>query len=240
MLAGCSSSSAASPSPIGFKIESSASSAVAGDAVSLEVVQTLSDGSTTPTPPSTTVTWEAPNLAIALAPGSTADNPLPEPGAQPTAVFVDNPSRPDIASALKGKLFILSAGPAGGDVHVSAAVSGVPTALTASISVGAAPDGSADRGASVYAANCATCHGDTGHGNSAAPGLNAEPGNPAADPDASAEAFAFVSRADVDPEGIAVLEPMPSFLTLPDPASKRLLTTQDFSDILAFLRTQTQ
>jgi hypothetical protein len=73
-----------------------------------------------------------------------------------------------------------------------------------------------------------------------APGLNAEPGNVAGDPDWNAALLAFAARADVDNAGVALRVPMPDWLATPNPATGKPLTTQDFADIYAFLRTQTQ
>jgi hypothetical protein len=73
-----------------------------------------------------------------------------------------------------------------------------------------------------------------------APGINAEPGNLASDPSWNAALLALAARADIDNRGVALRLPMPDWLASPDPATGHLLTTQDFADIYAFLKTQTQ
>src|SRR5262249_54892519 len=140
---------------------------------------------------------------------------------------------------------------------------GVPPggSVPATIAVSAGPAGDATRGAALYGAsgaNCAQCHGATGHGSSEttlgsmmymlegqlyaypAPGLNAEAGNVAGDPDWNAALPPFSARSDVDNEGVTLRSPMPPWLTIPNPGSSKLLTTQDFADLYAFLQTQMQ
>jgi hypothetical protein len=112
-------------------------------------------------------------------------------------------------------------------------------------------------GALLYGANCAQCHGATGHGSPApgadgtytiagasyafpAPGINAEPGNCASDPAWDAALFAVATRADIDNGGVALRLPMPDWLSMPNPATGAPLATQDLADIYAFLKTQTQ
>jgi mono/diheme cytochrome c family protein len=237
--------------------------AVAGDGVKLKVVQSTSGGSTEDLPAGATVTWTSPATITALPFDSTAPSPLPLPGAEPTAVWIDNAGRPDDAAALADVLFILDASKQEHpSITVTATVSGVTPGgpVSATIAVSPTPAGDAGRGATVYGAtgaDCAQCHGATGHGSPAtppssmtymlggasygypAPGINAEPGNLASDPAWSAELLAFSARADVDNGGLTLRSPMPAWIVTPDPATGELLSTQDFADMYAFLQTQT-
>jgi hypothetical protein len=71
-------------------------------------------------------------------------------------------------------------------------------------------------------------------------GLNAEPGNVGNDPAWNAALLAFSARSDVDNAGVTLRVPMKDWLQNANPAVGKPLTTQDFADIYAFLRTQTQ
>jgi len=236
--------------------------ALAGDALSLKVVEVLPDGATGDLPAGSSVVWTSPSPPItALPPNSGAPSPMPVAGAQPSAAWVDNPSRPDQGADLANVLFVLDPGTVqNAAVQVSATVSGGSPSgdVTASITVDPTPVGDWTRGAALYGssgANCAVCHGSSGHGSPAnpdgstysldgvsypfpAPGLNAEPGNTASDPAWNAALFAVASRADMDNGGITLRLPMPDWLSRPGPAGQPL-TTQDYADIFAFLKTQT-
>lgn len=236
--------------------------AVAGDALLLRVIDIGADGSTLDLPAGSQVVWTAPvNSIEALAPNSMAPSPMPAVGAQPTAAWIDNPSRPDRNADLSNVLFVLDPGTVqNGAVQVSATISGpgASAEVSASIPVDPTPAGDWTRGSTLYGAsgaNCAMCHGPTGHGSAAnpdgssytlvgvtypfaAPGINAEPGNAASDPSWNAALFAVASRADIDNSGVSLRLPMPDWLDRPDPTG-RVLTTQDFADIYAFLKTQT-
>lgn len=61
----------------------------------------------------------------------------------------------------------------------------------------------------------------------------------ASDPTWNAALFAVASRADMDNQGVTLRAPMPDWLARTNPASGKPLTTQDFADIFAFLKTQT-
>ena len=267
-LSACSSSpDAAAPPQLQIVTVSGAPlEAVAGDAIALKVVQSQSDGSTSPLPAGANVAWSSPGgiipIVTTLPPDSTAASPLPTTGAQPTAAWIENPSRPDQAAGLANALFILDPGTVqNGSVQVSATLSGVMGGnVTAIINVDPTPAGDWTRGAALYGAsgaNCASCHGATGHGSPGAPdattysiaggtydfpapGINAEPGNTAGDPAWNAALFAVAARADMDNGGIALRVPMPDWLATPNPATGEPLSTQDFADIYAFLKTQTQ
>jgi mono/diheme cytochrome c family protein len=226
----------------------------AGDALVLKVTDGADD-----LPSGSTVTWSGVPTVTALDPSSTAASPLPPAGDAPTAAFITNPGRPDVAADLTGVLFILDPGTKpGGELSVTATITGaVRGTVTVSIPVGAAPAGDAARGAAAYGengANCAACHGATGHGTDPgpdgmfklgnatysypAPGLNAEDGNLASDPDWNVALLAMAARSDVDNGGVTLRVPMPNWLAKPHPATNQPLTTQDFADIYAFLKTQ--
>lgn len=234
---------------------------VAGDAITVKVVQTMDDGSTQELPSDATVTWAGVPTVTALDPSSTADSPLPAPGDAPTAVFLVNPGRSELNESFRDVLFLLDAGKQpNGTLQLQATVSG-PVSGSASVSVvvGATPAGDATRGAALYGAPgaCAGCHGATGHGTDVnadgttytiegtsydypAPGLNAESGNVAADSEWNAALFAVISRADIDNGGLTLRAPMPAWFLEANPTNKQLFTTQDYADMYAWLQTQTQ
>jgi len=235
--------------------------AVAGDALRLKVVLVAADDSVGDLPAGSQVTWTSPAAAVtALPPNSDAPSPMPAPGEQPIVASIPNPSRPDQGSDLATVLFVLDPGTVqNAAFQVSATVSGssIPGDASASINIAPTPAGDWTRGATLYGAtgaNCAMCHGATGHGSPVnldgtysvggvaysfpAPGINAEPGNAASDPAWNAALFAVASRADVDNGGIGLRLPMPDWLDRPGPGGQPL-TTQDFADIYAFLKTQT-
>lgn len=255
-LAACGSSATST----GFEVVAASggapiSSLAAGDAVRLDVVETFSDGSRAPLPSGTTITWTAPAAVAALASDSTADSPFPPFGAAPTAVFISNAQRPDRQANLAAVLFVVDAGTQSGSVTVTATLaSGASGTATATIPVAASTAGDAARGAPIYTTACSSCHGTTGGGSLAnpdgsytldgtaydfpAPGLNAAPDNLAGDPDWTPAMLAAAARADVDNGGIVLRAPMPDWLVTT--FGGRLLTTQDFNDIYAYLLTQTQ
>ncbi len=234
---------------------------VAGDAMRLKVVELQPDGSTVDLPAGSNVEWRSPSAPVsALPPDSEDPSPLPAAGGDPSVTWLSNPSRPDLGEDLANVLFVLDPGSVqNAAVQVSATVSGATVSgdVSATIRVDPTPAGDWTRGAALYGptgANCAECHGPTGHGSNAnpdqtftlaglssgipAPGLNAEPGNAASDPEWNAALFAVASRADVDNGGISLRLPMPDWLTRP--AAGRVLTTKDFADIFAFLKSQTR
>jgi cytochrome c553 len=261
----CSSSSGSTPSSQLAIVATSGAplQAVAGDAIELAVVLQLPDGGTEPLPATSRVTWNTPYVVTALPPGSTGASPLPVAGAQPTAAWIENPGRPDQGTSLTNVLFFLDPGTVqNGTVGVSATVSGGANDgdVTASIDVAPTPSGDWTRGATLYGAagaNCAACHGATGHGSPGAPeaasytiaggtydfpapGLNAEPGHLSGNPAWNAPLFAVAARSDMNNGGLTFRSPMPEWLTAVNPATGKPLTTQDFADIYAFLKTQTQ
>ena len=50
----------------------------------------------------------------------------------------------------------------------------------------------------------------------------------------------IAARADIDNGGLELRLPMPDWLTEKNPKTGDLLTTQDFADIYAYMKTQTQ
>ena len=247
-----------SPKATGFQVQGMPAHASAGDAIPLTVVQTFADGTTGALPSGATVTWAGVPTVTALAPDSTADSPIPAPTSSPTAFFLSNPSRTDEAASLANTLFIRDTGTGtGGSVALTGTVAGSATGtVTASLTVGGPLTGDAGRGATAYASACADCHGMSGHGTDAgpngkftidgmdynfpAPGLNAEAGNAGGDPDWDAGIFALAARVDMDDGGVALRQPMPSWLTTTSPSTHALLSTQDLADIYAFMQTQMQ
>lgn len=261
LLMACSSGA---PTSTGFRIVDSSgatpTTATVGDAIGLTIIETFSDGTTKPVGADANVEWDLPTV-LALNPDSTADTRLPPPGDTPTAFLLVNAARVDLSPSLANVVFVLDAGAKSStlalDVHVTKA-GGADAHATATIAVVPTPKGDASHGQTVYAAACATCHGDTGHGTSSplsgtsppeytidgkpylfpAPGLNAEPGNVAGDPDWNAGLFAVAARADIDDGSVSLRLPMPSWLQSANPVSHAPFTTQDFADIYAFLQTQ--
>jgi mono/diheme cytochrome c family protein len=253
LLAGCSSSGA--PGALAIVTASGDSpKGVAGDALLLKVMQ-----GTDELPADATVTWSGAPTVVALDPSSTAASPLPATGAAPTGMFVENPGRPDVASTIADVLYLLDPGTEpDGELKVTATVTGSASG-TASIAipVGAALTGDAGRGATLYGksgADCAFCHGAAAGGTAAgkggmysydggeysfpAPGLDTESGDLGSDPTWNAVLLAMASRADMDNGGLTLRSPMPNWLAEPNPATGSPLTTQDFADIYAFLKTQ--
>jgi mono/diheme cytochrome c family protein len=224
---------------------------VAGDALALKVVQGTGD-----LPAGATVSWSGATHVTALAPTSTAPSPLPPAGAEPTAAFIDNPGRPDRNADLAGVLFILDPGTQdSAALKITATVSGSVTgSATVTIPVGPTPAGDASHGSTAYAANCASCHGAMAAGSPPgpngrftlegatypypAPGLNTGAGNLGSDPTWNAPLLAMASRADMDNGGLTLRVPMPDWLETPGAATGDPLTTQDFADIYAFLKTE--
>lgn len=238
--------------------------AIAGDALALKVVQVSTDGSVSDLPPSAQVTWTSPDVFSAYPPNTQAPDIVSlaasSPGAPPTAAWIDNAARTDHGADMASVLFVVDPGTLqNAALRVSATVSGVGRDgdVEAAISVSPTPLGDWTRGKALYGAsgaNCAQCHGVSGHGSTGtapyvmdgqgyeypAPGINAEPGNLASDPSWNSALFAFAARADVDNHGVALRVPMPDWLAMPNPTSGQPLTTQDFADIYAFLKTETQ
>lgn len=214
--------------------------ATVGDAYRLSVVEGLTDGTTKPLSSGATVVWSGPPVVTALPVGSSpADSILPQPGATATAMWIENPDHMTPAQ-VAGVLYVLDAGSAANpSISVTAAVTGgdAPAGqVTSPVPVAAFPAGSASRGQPLYAANCASCHGAKGEGASA-PGLNASPDFVAGDPDWSPQLLGLVAQSNMDDQGVSLDPAMPKWLVILG-ASGQPLTTQNFSDIYAFLKTQ--
>ena len=214
--------------------------ATVGDAFRLSVVERLSDGTTKALASGATVVWSGPPVVTALPIGSTpADSVLPQPGASVTAMWIQNPDHLS-AAQVAGVLYLLDAGPAASpSISVTAAVAGgaAPAGqATATIPVAPFPVGDATRGQTLYAANCAACHGAKGEGGSG-PGLNSMPDNVAGDDGWTPQLLGLSAQSNMDDQGVSLDLAMPKWLISPG-ASGQLLTTQNFSDIYAFLKTQ--
>ena len=108
--------------------------------------------------------------------------------------------------------------------------------VTERLNVASFPEGDVARGQSLYGANCASCHGAHGEGDTA-PGLNDEPENVAGDDGWTPQMLGLAARSNMDDMGVSLDPSMPRWLVTPD-ADGRLLTTRDFSDMYAFLKTQ--
>jgi mono/diheme cytochrome c family protein len=244
-LAGaCSSSTSASPPTVaGYRIvcaDGSSLAAVAGEAKRLAVVQVMSDDTTAALSAATRVTWSGPPLVKALSIGSMPPSSiLPQTGLPATAMWLQNPDH-FTDDQLAGVLWILDGGTDSlPTVAVKASLSDPAGDATASIRIGPTPAGDIGRGQVTYGSNCASCHGATGEGTTQFPGLNNTPDHVAGDPDWNASLFAMTARSDMDDLGVSLDTSMPKWLVRPS-SSGQLLSTSDFADIYAFLKTQTQ
>jgi mono/diheme cytochrome c family protein len=232
------------PTVIGYRIVAGDGApflATEGDAVRLLAVQTLLDGTSAPLPTEAEVVWSGPPTVQALAAGSMpAVSSLPATGLQSSGFWLLDPPHYSEAE-LSGVLWVMGEGSAPSPgLPVTATISGVvPGGIaTATLPVAAMPAGDIDRGKAIYAANCADCHGASGHGTSDFPGLNGEDGHVAGDPAWSAALLAMTARSDMDNAGVSLSASMPRWLTRIS-ANGKTLTTQDFADTYAFLKTQT-
>jgi hypothetical protein len=235
-----------------------------GDAVPLTVTLRMSDGTTKTVAPDQ-VTWLAPATITAEDPNAPGGDILPEAGAQPTGFFVHNPYRQDNP----GVVYVADPGTVSNPTIVVTA-SVMDADVSAELSVLPAPVGDPARGAALFAhgPDCGVCHGATGGGSPpallpdgglvlidgglvysisgqlypySAPGLNDAPdsGNLATDPAWSAALLGLAAQADVDNNGVALRSPMPDWFggTSLDGGT---LSGQDFADIYAWLKTQSE
>ncbi len=251
------------PHFVGYSISSANNSSLragVGDAIALSVIEKMSDGTSAALPTDAVVRWSGPPVITAAAPDA---RDLPTPTDAATGIFVLNALRPEHTHDLNGVLFVLDGGTsAEPSITVTATVSGSVASGSATADVfinGGLPPGDASRGAKAWGesgANCAACHGATGHGSPdngdgtftyggktydfAAPGLNHEPGNLANDPTWSAPLLAMSARADIDNGGVVLRAPMPDFLTYTSATQLHPLTAADFADIYLFLQEQSE
>lgn len=214
--------------------------AAVGDAFRLSVVELLSDGTTKALASDATVVWSGPPLVTALPIGSTpADSILPQPVAAATAMWIQNPDHLT-AAQVAGVLYVLDAGStASPSISVTATVTGgaAPAGqATATIPVAPFPVGNATRGQPLYTANCASCHGAKGEGGSG-PGLNSTPDNVAGDDGWTPQLLGLSAQSNMDDQGVSLDLAMPKWLVIAG-AGGQQLTTQNFSDVYAFLKTQ--
>lgn len=243
-LHGCGNSETSTASTAEYKIvgtDGAPAAASVGDALRLSVMEVRADGSSTPVSSDAQISWTGPATVEALPEGSTPDaSILPQPGDSPTAMWVKNPTHLTDAQLL-GVLFVLGAGTgASPSIDVTATIKGGGSVPDGSVSVhipiNPFPTGDVARGRTLYADNCASCHGSQGEGDTA-PGLNDEPDHVAGDPDWTPQLLGIVARDNMDDQGVSLDPSMPKWLVRND-ASGKPLTTQDFSDMYAFLKTQ--
>jgi mono/diheme cytochrome c family protein len=153
-------------------------------------------------------------------------------------MWLENPEH-FTAAELAGVLYVLDAGTTSTPtltVEATFASGGANGKASATIPISPFPAGSAGAGKAFYDDNCGSCHGAAGEGGSA-PGLDTEPGNVAGDPGWTPQMLGLTARSNVDNMGVSLDPSMPKWLTLPDKAGK-LITTQEFSDVYAFLKTE--
>ena len=235
-----------------------------GDAIPLAVLLSMSDG-TTQTVPADQVTWLAPATLVAEDPNNPGPDILPDAGAEPTAFFVQNPFR----QTNPGVLYVVDPGVVSSPtIAVRASVMDAGE-ISAAVAILPAPTGDATRGAALFqqGPECGTCHGAAGGGSPPAllpdggaelidggtaysisgqlyaypaPGLYDAPdsGNLAFDPSWNAALLGMASQADIDNRGVALRMPMPDWFGGTN-GSGGTLSGQDFADIYAWLKTQT-
>jgi mono/diheme cytochrome c family protein len=232
--------SPSAPTPVGFRIappNGGQVEGVPGDALRLNVVQEMSDGSVEAVGSDVRVDWSGPPVIQALPIGShPAQSLLPPPNASPTAIWIQNPEHYP-TEFLAGVLWVIDPGQGTGAVNVKASVTSgaaMPTELALDIPIGAAPSGDPERGALVYGSNCASCHGAHGEGGDS-PALNAD--HLLADPAWTQALMTMATRSGMDRMGVSLALDMPHWVTRLS-ANGTLLTTQDFADIYSFLRTE--
>jgi mono/diheme cytochrome c family protein len=213
--------------------------ATVGDALRLAVVGVRMDGTTASLPAGAGVDWSGPPRVEALPNGSDPmESILPQAGTEATGMWLENPEH-FTAAELAGVLYVLDAGTTSTPtltVKATLASGGANGNVSATIPISPFPAGSAVAGKAFYGDNCGNCHGADGEGGSA-PGLDTEPGNVAGDPGWTPQMLGLTARSNVDNMGVSLDPSMPKWLTLPDKAGK-LITTQEFSDVYAFLKTE--
>ncbi len=259
---------ASSPFVTGMRIVTTTGAALQGApgaAIPLAVRAQMSDGTTMPVSPDQ-VTWLAPSTLVAEDPSAPGIKIVPEAGAQAIAFFVRN----DFNDENPGVLYLIDPGAgADTTLTVSASVADAGE-ISATVIVLAALLGDAASGEALFlhGPECGTCHGATGGGSPPAllpdggpvlldggpaysisgqlypypaPGLNNAPdsGNVASDPAWNAALLGMAAQADIDNRGVALRKPMPDWFGGTN-GSGGTLSAQDFADIYAWLKTQTQ
>ena len=244
-----------------LQIESAVDAALQGapgDTVPLQVVLTLTDG-TTRVANSEDVKWSP--TVTAQNPTDAGANVIPDSGDAPSAFFILNNYR----ITHQGVLYIVAAGTSGSTVTVTASYPGVTGTASATVDILPAPTGNAANGQALFQGNvlaCYGCHGMTGDGSPPvdggteyklpahtgslypypAPPLNdtssdAGP-NLAADPTWSAGLLGMAAQADMDNNGVALRAPMPTFFHKMT-GTGTTFGSQTAADIYAWLKTQT-
>jgi hypothetical protein len=236
-----------------------------GDVLQLTVLLTMSDG-TTRAALDNQVSWLAPPTLVAEDPYDAGADIVPEAGAQATGFFVQN----DYRESNLGVLYITASGSVPNPTITVFASIVDAGEVSAAVSILPAPAGDVASGLDLFqhAPGCGVCHGSTGAGSPPAlfpdggavlidggaayfiagqlypypaPGLNNAPdsGNLASDPAWNAALLAMAAQSDIDNRGVALRNPMPDWFGGKDP-SGRTLGAQDFADIYAWLKTQTE
>lgn len=210
----------------------------AGDVVQLDIVGLTSDGDKVPAPADARIEWSGiPSVTAQSDTGSGMMSQMESNGGTADCFRVQNPVR--FGDGDRDALVAFLRATAGTTEELRATVSGVEHAGTFDIhmTTSAAPSGDADRGKDLFI-SCASCHGTSGEGGDG-PGLNAKEGNLVSDPAWDFALFAIAARVGMDNEGVPLAPDMPLWLTR-TAGDGKLLTTQDFADMYAFLKTQTQ
>jgi hypothetical protein len=236
-----------------------------GDAIPLVVVLTMSDG-TTRQASANQILWGMPGTVVAEDPFDAGANAIPEAGTEPTAFYVENGLRPELPSGL---LFILDRGTTSSPrVTVTASIADAGDASAIVSILAPADGGDPDAGAYLFqhVLLCKGCHGATGNGSPPellpdgglllrdggpvfllggqeysypAPGLNAAAGHVAADPEWNVALFAVAAQSGMDNYGVALRAPMPIWAGVSN-GMGHPLDAQNFADIYAWMKTQTQ
>jgi mono/diheme cytochrome c family protein len=236
-----------------------------GDALPLAVALTMSDGVTV-TASDDQVIWLTPITLAAKDPYDAGADIVPEAGVQPTAFFVRN----DYRQTNPGVLYVVDQGEVANPTIVVTASVPDAGEVSAVVSILPALVGDAASGEALFlhGPECGICHGSTGGGSLPAllpdggpelidggpayaisgqlysypaPGLNNAPdsGNLASDPAWNAALLGMAAQSDMDNRGVALRTPMPDWFGGTN-ASGGTLSGQDFADIYAWLKTQTQ
>lgn len=210
-------------------------SAEAGDVVRLDIVAFTSDGDKVAAPAGAQIEWSGMPAMMVADPTGSGMTPMSSMQGATDAFRVENPMR---FGGFDRDAVVALLGSGATNREVQANVSGVEHAgmFSVHIATSEAPSGDAQRGGEVFSANCARCHGSTGAGSGDFPCLNTN-SDVTGDPGWGSALFAVAARVGMDDEGVPLSSEMPTWLTQPA-ANGKLLTTQDFADMYAFLKTQ--
>ncbi len=204
--------------------------ATAGDVLYLSVLGMTAEGVGVPPPSGLKVNWSGAPLAVVGDP----DAKIPSAGADPAAMFVDNPAR-FVDLGADAVLGIVAPGTRDRELRLTATISGVegdPQEISGVLDVSGMPSGNAETGRDVFSKNCGSCHASTGSGTAGASSVDAEA--LAADRRWSPALFAIGVRVGMDPACAPLEGAMPIWLNKTT-ANGFPLSTQDFADMYAFL-----